>query len=74
MGTVAQPVDVGDSVPELHPTRWRSVHAGIWVGHRNGEFAGMIEQRRGHGYLVTTRLGKNLGLFRTMDAARRVLS
>lgn len=73
MSDVAQLVKTGDRRADPHPTRWRRVHAGIWVGHRDGEFAGMIEQRPRHGYLVTTRLGKNLGLFRTMEEARRVL-
>ncbi len=54
-------------------TTWRTVQSGIWVGSRGGAFAGMIEHRWGDGYLVTTRLGKSLGTFGTMDEARRAL-
>jgi hypothetical protein len=57
------------------PTRttWQAVQAGLWVGRRGGEFAGMIEQQWGKGYLVTTRLGKCLGTFKTMEEAQDAL-
>ena len=55
------------------PIVWRSVQAGILVGHRAGEFAGMIEHRWGGGYLATTKLGKRLGIFGTLDEAQRSL-
>jgi hypothetical protein len=49
------------------------VQAGLWVGRRGGEFAGMIEQQWGKGYMVTTRLGKCLGTFKTMEEAQSAL-
>jgi hypothetical protein len=55
------------------PITWRSVQSGIWVGSRGGAFAGMIEQRWGDDFLVTTRLGKSLGTFLTMAEAKRAL-
>ena len=54
-------------------TTWQAVQAGLWVGRRGGEFAGMIEQQWGKGYLVTTRLGKCLGTFKTMEEAQGAL-
>jgi hypothetical protein len=54
-------------------TTWQAVQAGLWVGRRGGEFAGMIEQQWGKGYLVTTRLGKSLGTFKTMEEAQNSL-
>lgn len=49
---------------------WVAVQSGLWVGKSNGEFAGMIEARWGDGFVATTRLGKNLGLFATVDDAQ----
>lgn len=54
-------------------TQWSAVQAGLWVGRRDGEFAGMIEQIWGSGYQVTTRLGKTLGVFGTMEEAQQAL-
>jgi len=54
-------------------TVWQPVQAGLWVGRRAGEFAGMIEQKWGEGYVVTTRLGKNLGRFDSMEEAQGAL-
>ena len=48
---------------------WTAVQAGLWVGKRDGEFAGMIEARWGHGFVATTRLARELGVFETVDAA-----
>jgi hypothetical protein len=61
--------------PAIEPNRtaWQAVQAGLWVGRRGGEFAGMIEQQWGKGYLVTTRLGKVLGTFATMEEAQDAL-
>ena len=58
---------------EPNRTTWQAVQAGLWVGRRGGEFAGMIEQQWGKGYLVTTRLGKSLGTFKTMEEAQNSL-
>ena len=62
-GTATQPAQ----------TTWQAVQAGLWVGRRGGEFAGMIEQQWGKGFLVTTRLGKCLGTFKTMEEAQNAL-
>jgi hypothetical protein len=73
MGTLMQEADRGGAAEESDVTTWRSVQSGLWVGHRGGAFAGMIEQRWGEGFLVTTRLGKNLGAFGTMQEAQQAL-
>jgi hypothetical protein len=72
MGTLVQDTDRGGAGQEP-ATTWRSVQSGIWVGRRGGAFAGMIEQRWGDGYLATTRLGKALGTFATMQEAKHAL-
>ena len=73
MGTLVQEADRGAAMNEPTETTWRSVQAGIWVGRRGGAFAGMIEQRWGEGYLATTRLGKSLGTFGTIQEAQLAL-
>jgi hypothetical protein len=73
MGILVQEAQRDGAAHEPHTTIWRSVQSGIWVGHRGGAFAGMIEQRWGEGFLVTTRLGKSLGAFGTMPEAQRAL-
>ena len=50
--------------------QWTTVQAGLWVGKINGEFAGMIEARRGEGFCATTRLAKNVGTFSSMEEAK----
>ncbi len=52
-----------------HPTTWHGVQAGLWVGQRDGEYTGMIEHHWGEGYVATSRLGRPLGIFRTMEEA-----
>jgi hypothetical protein len=54
-------------------TTWRTVQPGIWVGRRGGAFAGMVEQRLADGFVATTRLGKSLGTFTTVEEAQRAL-
>jgi hypothetical protein len=49
---------------------WTVIQAGLWVGKKNNEFAGMIEARWGEGFSATTRLGKNLGMFATVEQAQ----
>jgi hypothetical protein len=73
METLVQQAEQGGPAHEAGSTIWRSVQSGIWVGHQDGAFAGMIEQRWGDGFLVTTRLGKSLGTFGTMQEAQRAL-
>ncbi|MBN9238903.1 MAG: hypothetical protein BGO97_04380 [Micrococcales bacterium 70-64] len=50
--------------------QWTAVQSGLWVGKLDGEFAGMIEARRGTGFAATTRLGKELGMFPSIEAAK----
>lgn len=52
------------------PIVWTSVQPGLWVGKIDGEFAGMIESKKGEGYVATTRLAKSLGIFATVAAAK----
>ena len=52
-----------------HPTTWHGVQAGLWVGQRDGEYTGMIEHHGGEGYVATSRFGRALGTFGTMEAA-----
>lgn len=52
------------------PIAWTSVQAGLWVGKIDGEFAGMIEAKKGEGYVATTRLAKSLGTFPSVAAAK----
>ena len=49
---------------------WTAVQRGLWVGNKNGEFAGMIESRWGEGFSATTSLGKQLGSFPSMEEAK----
>lgn len=46
------------------------MQAGLWVGKIDGEFAGMIEAKKGEGYVATTRLAKSLGTFPSVAAAK----
>lgn len=50
--------------------QWTAVQSGLWVGKLDGEFAGMIEARWGTGFAATTRLGKELGIFPSIEAAK----
>ena len=47
-----------------------SVQNMVWVGRVRGAFVGMIEARWGEGYKVTTRLGRGLGMFDTLEKAQ----
>ena len=47
---------------------WTRVQAGLWIGKREREFAGMIEASPG-GFAVTNRLGQDVGMFPTVEAA-----
>lgn len=55
-------------------TEWTAVQSGLWVGKRNGEFAGMIEARWGEGFIATTRLARTLGIFATVEEAQASFS
>lgn len=62
------------AVTETTPVlRWRAHQAGVWVAYRADQFVGMIEENWRSGFTVTTRLGKRLGHFATLDHARTAL-
>jgi hypothetical protein len=50
----------------VHPT-------GVWLAHRDGRFAGLVQPRWGSGFTVSTALGKDLGLHPTLEAAQAAL-
>ncbi|MEP6480258.1 MAG: hypothetical protein ABJB03_12745 [Rhodoglobus sp.] len=52
------------------PIAWSAVQAGVWVGKRNGEFAGMIEASAGSRYVATTGLARPLGEFASLAEAK----
>ena len=52
------------------PITWTSVQSGLWVVKIDAELAGMIEAKRGEGYVATTRLAKSLGTFPSVAAAK----
>ena len=49
---------------------WTAVQSGVWVGKSDGEFAGMIEANWGKGFVATTRLARQLGIFPTVEEAQ----
>lgn len=49
---------------------WTAIQSGLWVGHRDGEFAGMIEDDPGRGFVATTHLARHLGVFATVAQAK----
>ncbi len=53
---------------------WTRVQAGLWVGKRNGDFAGMIESRPAGGFAATSRLALEVGIFTTIAEAKAHLS
>ena len=62
------------TVTETTPVlRWRAHQAGVWVAYRADQFIGMIEEHWRSGFAVTTRLGKRLGNFTTLDHAMTAL-
>lgn len=51
---------------------WESVQGvepAAWVGRVRGIFVGMVEARWQEGFTATTRLGRKLGTFGTLEAA-----
>jgi hypothetical protein len=68
--TIATHTTARDQKPAA-PIRWKVVQAGLWIGHRDGEFAGMIESTVDGGYAAMTSLGQQLGTFSSVDAAKQ---
>lgn len=64
--TTARPA----SAPTATTIEWTAVQAGVWVGKSEGEFAGMIEAHWGEGFVATTRLAKELGVYKTIELAK----
>ena len=56
------------------PIRWKVIQRGLWIGKRDGEFAGMIESTRSGEFAAMTNLGEQLGLFPSADAAKQSFS
>jgi hypothetical protein len=65
--------DVAPRTTTSGELEYQAVQAGLWVARRDGVFAGMIEQRWGQGFTVTTALGATSGLFDTIDEAKAAL-
>ncbi|MFZ2964984.1 MAG: hypothetical protein WA006_09920 [Rhodoglobus sp.] len=49
---------------------WKTIQPGLWVGHCDGEFAGMIEAVPDRGFMATTSLARELGAFATVAEAQ----
>ena len=68
--TAEQVRAIVESGPHLE---WQSadcVQNTVWLGRVRGAFVGMIEARWGQGFAVTTRLGRGLGMFDTLEKAQ----
>lgn len=71
--TIATPTTARDQGPAA-PIHWKVVHQGLWIGHRDREFTGMIESTLNGGFAAMTSLGQQLGTFSSADAAKRSFS
>jgi hypothetical protein len=58
------------TAPAAPAIEWTAVQSGVWVGKSDGEFAGMIEANWGKGFVATTRLARQLGVFPTVEEAQ----
>ncbi len=55
------------------PLAWSSPFDGVWVAHRDGRFAGMIQSMGAEGYKLTGDRGQHLGQYRALYEARNSL-
>lgn len=55
------------------PLAWSSPFDGVWVAHRDGRFAGMIQGMGAEGYKLTGDSGQHLGQYRSLYEARNSL-
>jgi frataxin-like iron-binding protein CyaY len=56
------------------PIDWRPAQMGLWVASMaGGHPLGIITERWVHGFVVTTRTGKDLGSYLTLDEAKSAL-
>jgi 3',5'-cyclic AMP phosphodiesterase CpdA len=69
--TLQLPV-VDDFVATRSEVRWMSPAAGLWVGSRQGEHAGMVERLDGS-YHARSARGRALGSFQDLDSALAVI-
>ncbi|WP_440711767.1 hypothetical protein [Herbiconiux sp. YIM B11900] len=69
--TRAEDTDTQDATSAL---TWRCAQAGLWVASApTGASAGIIHENWGQGFQVTEALGRDLGVFSTLDAAKQAL-
>ncbi len=53
---------------------WRTAQTGLWVASVDGGHPlGIITERWVHGFVVTSRTGKDLGSYPTLDEAKAAL-
>jgi hypothetical protein len=52
--------------------RWMNPEAGLWVAHRHGDYAGMVERSAGE-YHARSARGRALGSFPDLDSALAVI-
>ncbi|WP_440708085.1 hypothetical protein [Herbiconiux sp. YIM B11900] len=53
---------------------WRKAQPGLWVATSDdARPLGIVTQKRTHGFVVTSRSGRDLGTFADLDAAERAL-
>jgi len=55
------------------PLAWSSPFDGVWVAHRDGRFAGMIQSMGAEGYKLTGDSGQHIGQYRALYEARNSL-
>jgi hypothetical protein len=60
----------GDSTTGLVWEAVEGVQPAAWVGRVHGSFVGMVEARWQEGFTATTRLGRKLGTFGTLQDAQ----
>jgi hypothetical protein len=64
---VAEAHEDGEST--LHWESVAGVEPAAWVGRVRGTFVGMIEARWQEGFTATTRLGRKIGTYATLEDA-----
>jgi hypothetical protein len=72
--TTTGPMPIASTITNDAPhLDWETVDAvqqQVWIGRVRGIFVGMVESRGADGFAVTTRLGRRLGLFPTLEEAQ----
>ncbi|CAN5345320.1 hypothetical protein BH11ACT2_BH11ACT2_02490 [soil metagenome] len=67
----AAPPEPNDRPNGLAWENVEGVEPAVWVGRVRGIFVGMVEARWQEGFTATTRLGRKLGTFGTLEDAQR---